>query len=151
VNRVKVAVMGDVERARQALTAAVGLPCVLAASWDAFDVLAAGCQHGERTSGAGDMFAPYAFAATAAAEGRAAITTAPSLPSAYPVATGDAEFFEANQEDLAVTLAGLARALHDRLAAAAADEAVAEADRTACADGAFQAALVQGLLAPGEQ
>lgn len=150
MNRVKVAVMGDVERVLESLTAAVGLSAVLAASWDAFDVLAAGCQHGERASGAGDMFAPYAFAATAAAEGRAAITTALSLPPGYPVATSEADFFETHQEDLAVTLAGLARELHDRLAAVAA-EAVAQADRTACADGAFQATLVQGLLAPGEE
>lgn len=150
MNRVKVAVMGDAEQALESLTAAVGLPCVLAASWNAFAVLVAGCHHGERTSGTDDMFAPYAFAATAAAEGRAAISTAPSLPSGYPAATSDAEFFPTDQDDLAAALADLARALRDCLVAVA-DEAVTEADRAACADGAIQAALVQGLLAPGEE
>jgi hypothetical protein len=142
--------MEDVERALESLVAARGLPGVLAASWDAFDVLVAGCQHGERASGAGDMFAPYAFAATAAAEGRVVISTAPSLPSGYPAAASGAEFAEADQEGLAMALAGLARVLHVRLGAAA-TEATAEADRAACAGGVAQAAMVHGMLAPGDE
>jgi hypothetical protein len=147
--------MRDVERALESLATASGLSGVLAASWDAFDVLVAGCQHGERASGAGDMFAPYAFAATAAAEGRAVIMTAPSIPSGYPATTSDTRFAGTELASLAIALAGLARALHERLAsaadeAAAAAQAVAEADRLACTAGAVQAALVHGLLARGE-
>lgn len=147
---VKVTIMGEVERALESLAAASGLPGVLAASLDAFDVLVAGCLHGERSSGAGDMFASYAIAATAAAEGRAMITNASSLPSGHATATSTADFAESDQASLAIALAGLGGALHDRLAAAA-EEAVAEADRAACATGAVQAALVHGLLARGEE
>jgi hypothetical protein len=96
------------------------------------------------------MFAPFAFAATAAAEGRAVIMTAPSLPTERATATSGAGFAGAEQEDLARALVQLARALHDRLAATA-GQAVAEADRAACVGGAIEAALVRGLLARGEE
>jgi hypothetical protein len=144
------AVMRDVERALESLAATSELPGVLTASWDAFNVLVAGCQHGERVSGASDMFVPFAFAATAAAEGRAVLMTAPSLPTERATTTSSAGFAEAEQEDLARALAQLARALHDRLAAAT-GQAVAEADRAACVGGAIEAALVRGLLARGEE
>lgn len=140
--------MREADELRQALEDASGLAGVLGASWDAFDLIVTGCQHGER--GSRELFAAFAFAGAAAATGRRLVTAAPSLPAGHGRATSPARPVADDQEQLADTLASLARALHERLVAAY-RQAGDPADQDACADAAVHAVLVRELLARGDR
>ena len=136
--------MGEIDRRLRCLEEAGGLAAALAASWDAFDLLTAICQ--QSGHGAHELFAAYAFAAPAAAQGRTIVRAAPSLPAGHGAMTGAGECVPDDLDELADSLAGLARVLHGCLASAA-REAPDPVDGAACADAAIQAALVWELLA----
>jgi hypothetical protein len=139
--------MDQIDHARQRLESATGISELLDAGWDAFGVLAEGCQRGQ--DGTHELFAAYGFAVTAATQGRIAIATAPSLPDGRPDAADQPERSVADDPDRAArALAGLAGLLRQRLAAAA-RQAGDSADGQACADAAQYAATVHELLAAG--
>jgi hypothetical protein len=133
--------MGQIDTVRRQLEAADGLARVLDASWMAFEVLAAGCQQCQ--DGPRELFAAFAFAAAAAAEGMIVLAAAPSLPPGPP---GQACELPADAGDAADALAGLARVLHQRLATAA-GQAGDSPDAVPCAEAGLQAAAVYRLLA----
>jgi hypothetical protein len=96
---------------------AADLAELLGAAWDAFSVLLAGCQDAEDRSA--ELFAAFAFAAAAAVQGRLIIDSAPSLPAGLRVVTSGVAAVNADPEQIADDLAGLAEALSVRLSAAA--------------------------------
>lgn len=135
--------MNQIERARQRLEEATGLAQFLDASWMAFDLVVAACEQGQ--DGRHELFPAFAFAAAAAAEGRALIAFAPSLPSG-PVPAERCDHAQTGMEETADAVADLADALHLRLAQAS--ERVGEGpDAAACAQAAVRAAQVHKLLA----
>ena len=136
--------MTETDETLTRLDAAGGLPEVLAVAWDAFSVLQAGCRDGLGRSA--ELFAAFAFAAAAAAEGRLLLDSAPSLPAGQGAVTGAVPAVDADPGRLADDLAGLARALGARLGAAARD-AGDGGDRDACGEAAVKAARVGELLA----
>jgi len=138
--------MREIDGMRRRLEATDGIAPVLAASWDAFSLIAEACHACER--GSRELFAAFAFAATAAAEGRTIVAGAPSLPAGHGAAASPGELVSHDITAVADALADLAGALHSRLASASV-RARDAGDRAACADGAVQAALVRELLARG--
>lgn len=136
--------MPGIENTQARLAEASDLPGLLAVAWDAFSLLLAACQDSQDRST--ELFAAFAFAAAAAAEGRLAIAGAPSLP-ANPGRrpSGDASG-EPDLEKLADSLAGLAHGLAESLSSAA-RESADPGDRDACEDAAAQAARVREILA----
>ncbi len=135
--------MSQIAQARQRLDQVTGLAQVLDASWMAFDLVVAVCEHCQE--GSHELFPAFAFAAAAAAEGRALIASAPSLPP-EPVPAARCDEMQAGAEETADALADLAEALHRRLSAAC-GPAGEGPDAVACAQAAFQAAHVGKLLA----
>jgi hypothetical protein len=121
-----------------------GLPRMLDATWDAFDLLAAVCRQCEEQSAS--LFAAFAFASTAAVEGRHCITAAPSLPRESGTTTSHAAAVPSDLEAVADTLAGLAGMLSEELSSAA-DHAGDPGDRAACAAAARHASQIRELLA----
>lgn len=121
---------------------AAHIPALLAAAYDAFEYMLLALRAAEGHAGA--LLPAFAMSAAAAANGRDAIASAPSLPPGAP--PGPAALEAAAAADpgaLADDLAGLGLMLSERLAAAPA----APADRTACADGAAHARRIHWLLA----
>jgi len=110
---------------------------------DAFGLLLACCRDSKDRSV--ELFPAFAFAATAAAEGRHVVLTAPSLPN-QGLETSRAVCVQEDVEVIADALAGLAGALSAYLSAAA-RHARDPGDRAACHDAAEQAGQVQALLA----
>src|SRR6185312_13354037 len=103
--------MDQISTARRQLEQACGLAQVLASSLEAFDLLEAACQDGQ--DGSRELFAAYAFAATAATEAQIAIARAPSLPDLDPAAPGPAQSVHPNpKETNPDALADLAELLH---------------------------------------
>lgn len=136
--------MSRIAEARERLEQATGLAQVLDASWMAFDVMVAVCEHCQE--GSHELFPAFAFAAAAAAEGRTLIAAAPSLPpGTVPAARGDDA--QAGLDQAADALADLAQALHRRLSQACRPGG-AGPDAVACAQAGFRAAHVHKLLAP---
>ena len=70
------------DRRPQALLAATDLPSLLAAAYETFEHILAALRSAEESAGA--MLPAFVMAAAAAANGRDAILTAPSLPRAGP-------------------------------------------------------------------
>lgn len=136
--------MSQIARARQRLEEAAGLAQVLDASWVAFDLVVAVCEHSQQ--GSHELFPAFVFAAAAAAEGRTLLASAPSL-SPGPVPGTRSADVQAGLDETADALAGLAEALHRRLTEAC-GQAGEGPDAVACAQAAFQAAHVRKLLAP---
>ena len=132
----------DVEaRLRQASN----LPEILAASFDAFEVIRLLARRSEdRVVG---LFAAFMSAADAAVDGREAVTTARSLPVPDVSTTAPGE--SAAQADLGEVidaLAALGGLLDDRLTRAAVT-AAEPADRAACEDAAGAARRIHQLMA----
>jgi len=138
--------MQDIGSIRARVDAAGGLPGLLEAAWDGFGLLVSACRGCEER--AGGLFAAFAFAAAAAAQGRLALASAPSLAAGYRGETGSARPVNADLDEVADSLAGLAGLLAARLGAAA-GQASDRGDRDACAQAAAEAAQVGGLLARG--
>jgi hypothetical protein len=118
---------------------------LLAAAWDAFGLLLAACQDSEGRSA--ELFAAFAFAAAATAEGRLAIAGAPSLPTEPGQTASSGASSEPDLDKLADALAGLAGRLGERLLSAA-RESSDPGDREACKHAAAQAARACEILAP---
>jgi hypothetical protein len=137
--------MPEIENTQARLEAASDLPGLLAVAWDAFSLLLAACQDSEDRSA--ELFAAFAFAAAAAAEGRLVIAGAPSLPAELGQGASGGVSGEPDLDKLADALAGLADRLGERLSSAA-RESADPGDRDACEDAAAQAARVCEILAP---
>ncbi len=129
------------------LSRAGDLSSVLAAAHEAFDgILLAIRGREDPVTG---MFAALVMAAASAADGRDAVTRAPSLPLAalrHAVLTRRAGEPEPGIRDLARSLGGIAGVLARRLVQAGRDAAVA-GDRDACAQAAVCAGEIHDLLA----
>ena len=131
---------------QQHLLDAIGVPSVLAAGWDAFELVRAVA--GASADQAADMYPAFTFARGAAVNGRNAIAFAPSMPADQatllerPVLSGDVY-------EVADALADLASALSGRLRETA--ELAADAgDRAACENAARDADRISELLAKGK-
>jgi len=136
--------MTDIDKTLTRLDAAAGVSELLAAAWDAFSVLLAGCRDGEQRSA--ELSAAFAFAAAAAAEGRLLVDSAPSLPAGHGEVTSGVVCVNADPDMAADDLAGLALALGARMSVAA-REAGDGGDREACGQAAAAAARIRELLA----
>ena len=78
--------MQDIDGMRERVEAAGDLAGLLEAAWDGFGLLVAVCRECEER--AGGLFAAFAFASAAAAQGRLIVAPAPSLPAGYRGVTG---------------------------------------------------------------
>src|ERR1022692_2895387 len=126
---------------------AAALPDLLAASFDAFELVRATARSCDDR--APELFAAFMMTADAAVDGREAITTAPALPagSAASMASGPAA--DTAVDEITAALAALGGLLSDRLASAA-SAAAAPGDQTACAEGAGAADRIRHLMARGD-
>jgi len=136
--------MSPVLGPRERLQHAAALTAVLDAAYDAFEQMLLAIRfHENPTSG---LFATFIMAAASAADGRDAVAFAPSLPPRPGTqAPGDGEPAEENAEAIAESVAVLSRLLAVRLAQAGAS-APDPGDRAACADAAWCAEYIYGLL-----
>ena len=138
--------MNQIKLIHRRLAGAGGLPAVLAASWDIFELIAtvASVSAGESP----DMYPAFTFARGAAISGRNAIAFAPSLPPIPSEAPPGPPTPGADVYRTADVLADLASALSSRLREAA-EFAAAAADRSACQDAANEADRITQLLVKG--
>jgi hypothetical protein len=135
--------MDLIAHATARLARADGLAAIIGAAYDAFEDMLPVIE--QQQDPAGGAFTAFVMAAAYAASGRDALLFAPSLPPAspsHPDGSGDPR----PALETAVGLTQLARLLTERLGQAA-TMATDDADRRACADGAFQASTLAALLA----
>jgi hypothetical protein len=135
----------QIELARQHLLGADGVPGVLSAGWETFELVIAVA--GVSADQSADMYPAFTFARGSAVSGRNAIAFAPSMP-AGSVPSGTPEPVTGDVYQVADAVAGLASALGARLRDAAGRAADA-ADRDACEDAAGHADQISELLARG--
>jgi len=139
--------MNRIISARNRLSDASGLPAVLDAACDAFEIIRSVLR--EHDDSASAMFVPFVMSATAAANGRDAICFAPSLPShrlgELPALGDDRQLCQNSAEELAGAVTALSGLLVARLVQAARSAAGAR-DRAACADGERDARDIHVLL-----
>jgi hypothetical protein len=122
------------------------LPTTLATSFDAFEAirrLARRCQNLDP-----DLFAAFMSTAAAAADGRDAITTAPSLPPG-PAAQPEMTTLPADPAPAADAIAALAIILATQLDGAA-DQSTTPGDRAACEDAGNAARQIRQLMTSGD-
>lgn len=139
--------MDQIEQVQQHLHAADGVPAVLSASWEAFELVqavAAAC-----ADQAADMYPVFTFARGSAVSGRNAIAFAPSMPAGYAEPPAVTAPVTDDVYEVADAVAGLASALGARLRETAGLAADAD-DRTACEDAALDAEQISAMLAKGE-
>lgn len=136
--------MQEIDGIRLRLEAADGLAALLEVAWDAFSLMLAACQECEGQSA--ELFAAFAFAASAAATGRRVLVAAPSLPPRRGSGTGHEASVRPDLEEIGDGLASLARLLDLRLSSAA-GQARGPGDRRACRDAAVESARICELLA----
>lgn len=139
--------MNQIEQVQQHLHTADGVPAVLSASWEAFELvqaIAAVC-----ADLAADIYPAFTFARGSAVSGRNAIAFAPSMPAGYAQSLAVTAPATGDVYEVADALAGLASVLVARLREAAALVADAD-DRTACEDAALDAEQISALLGKGE-
>jgi hypothetical protein len=145
-NEVNVMIEIDIlrERLERPIHSADGVAGTLKAAWGAFDLLLAICHECEDRSA--ELFAAFAFASAAAAQGRHLIWAAPSLsPPSETVASGAALVMDDDLEEIADALADLAQVL-GRCLSSAARAADDSGDQGACADAAREADQIYQLL-----
>ena len=136
--------MWEVEGVRSRLEAAGDLAELLEVAWDAFSLTLAVCQ--ECQSQSVELFAAFAFAASAAASGRRVLAAAPSLPPGRENGTGHEAIVRPDDlEGVGEGLAGLADLLGVRLSSAA-RQARGPGDRRACQGATAEAARIRELL-----
>jgi hypothetical protein len=134
----------QVELARQRILGAVGLPGVLSAGWEVFDlVIAIAPASADRSA---EMYPAFTFARGSAVSGRNAIAFAPSMPSRSPAPPVGPAPVADDVCEVADAVAGLALVLSERLREAAGHAAHA-GDRAACEIAAGHADQVSRLLA----
>jgi hypothetical protein len=136
--------MREIDGIRLRLEAADGLAELLEVAWDAFSLMLAACQECESQSD--ELFAAFAFAASAAATGRRVLVAAPSLPPRRGNGTGHEAIVRPDLEEIGDGLAGLAHLLSVGLSAAA-SQAREPRDRRACQDAAAESVRICELLA----
>jgi hypothetical protein len=137
----------QIERIRQHLTDADGVSGVLAASWQAFELVRA--VTGANAGQAPDMYPAFTFARGAAVSGRNAIAFAPSLRADCAPWRDTPSLVTGDVYEVADAVAELAFVLSGRLreeAGLAADRG----DRVACENAASDAERISRLLAKGE-
>jgi hypothetical protein len=136
------------ERIAAALESADRLPGLLDAAWTAFEaILSLSATYADTDAG---FFTALVYAMPAAADGRDAIVTAPSLPArpAGQEPDGASDLVHGDSAaEAAAAMAALSAVLADRLTAAAGSAGDRE-DRTACLIGARHAREIHALLAP---
>jgi hypothetical protein len=123
------------------------LPAVLAASFDAFEVirrLARRCQNLDP-----DLFAAFMSTAATAADGRDAITTAPSLSPGPATQLGGMPQPADDPAEAADAITALAIILATWLDGAA-DQSAIPGDRTACKDAGDAARQIRQLMTSGD-
>jgi len=126
------------------LQMAAGLPEMLAAGFDAFEVIRLTARAWQdRAPG---LFAAFMTAADTAVDGREALTIAPSLPPADGAEPGSAITAGIDPGQAADAVAALASVLRDRLTSAAA-WAHLPGDQAACQDAAAAAGRICQLMA----
>jgi hypothetical protein len=128
------------------LTRADGLPATLIAAYEAFDTILLAIRG--REDPATGMFAALVIAAAAAADGRDALSRAPSLPLSAitpAVMTRPAGIAEPGTRDLATGIAGIAHLLAERLEDAQ-KTAELPGDQDACQNAAASAREIHALL-----
>jgi hypothetical protein len=131
----------------QRLAGAGDVPAVLAASWEAFELVAA-----IASASAGDspgMYPAFTLAGGSAVTGRNALAFAPSMPPVPPDTGQNTPKPAGSVDEIADALAGLASALSSRLRQAAGQAATA-GDRSACEDAASEAEQITRLLGTGD-
>jgi hypothetical protein len=139
-----VSVVRDIDGMHARVEAAGELGGLLEAAWDGFSLLLSACRGCEER--AGGLFAAFAFASAAAAQGRLILASAPSLAAGYRGEASCEGSVNADLEEVADGLAGLAGLLAARLSSAA-RQAADPGDREACWEAGAEAARVRGLLA----
>ena len=138
--------MNQIELAHQRLADADGLPAVLAASWEIFELIAAIAS--VTADNSPDLYPAFTFARGSAIGGRNTIAFAPSMPAVPVNAAHSLLKPAAGLHEIADALAGLASSLGGRLRDSA-GLAPAAADRSACEDAASEAERIAQLLARG--
>jgi hypothetical protein len=130
------------------LQGAAGLPDLLLASFEAFEIVRLVARRHEDQ--AAELLPTFMTAADAAVDGRESVTTAPSLARASRThTTQGALAAQADMTEVTGGLAVLAALLAGRLSDAATLAAKA-ADRTACQSAARAAQQISGLMARGD-
>lgn len=140
--------MNQIERMHQRLADADGLPAVLAAGWDVFELVATIASASADESR--DLYPAFMFARGSAVSGRDAIAFAPSTPRASADARYDPPKLTAPVYEIAAALANLASALSTRLRESARLAADAS-DRSACENAASEAERIVRYLAKGNE
>jgi hypothetical protein len=136
----------EIELSDGCLRRATSLPDLLAAGFDAFEVIRRLARQSQGK--APDLLAAFMSAATVAADGRDAIASAPALLSAgSPARPGGRPGREPGPQAAADSIARLAAVLADRLDHAA-SLATTPRDWRACEDGAQAARQIYQLMAP---
>lgn len=133
----------EIERSGARLRQSVGLPDLLAASFDAFEAIRRLARQCEGMTP--DLFAAFMSAATEAADGRDAITAAPALASADGPALRHGGHARPDPRAAADSIAVLAAVLTGRLDDAA-SLATMPGDQLACQDGVQAARRIHQLM-----
>ncbi len=123
---------------------AVTLPEVLAAGFDAFEVIRRAARGSVDT--VPGLFAAFMTTAREAVEGREAITAAPSLPPGPAAIPAGLPTVNASADQVMATLASLGALLASCLSQAAATAAL-DADRMACEESGRAAQQIRRLMA----
>jgi hypothetical protein len=139
--------VNEIKLIHRRLTDADGLPAVLAAGWDIFELIATIASATADESH--DMYPAFTLARGSAVSGRNAIAFAPSMPPISAGAGHEVPKPSGDADEIADDLAGLASALSMRLRESA-ELAADAADRSACENAASQAGRVTWLLAQGD-
>ena len=136
----------EIDLARQRLLGADGVPGLLSAAWDAFEVImVVAAASADKSAG---LYPAFTFARGSAVSGRNAIAFAPSMPACYAAPPATPAPVTGDVHEVADALAGLASALSARLREAAGGAGNA-GDRGACQDAAGHADQISKLLARG--
>jgi hypothetical protein len=133
----------QIELVRRRLLGADGVPGVLSAGWETFElVIAVAAVSADQSA---DMYPAFTFARGSAVSGRNAIAFAPSMPASY-APSGTPEPVTGDAYQVADAVARLASALSARLRDVAGRAADAD-DRAACENAAGHADQISKLLA----
>jgi hypothetical protein len=138
--------VNQIEVIQQHVIDADGVPGVLSASWQVFELVRAVA--GASADQAADMYPAFTFARGAAVSGRNAIAFAPSLPADHEPWSGVPAPVTSDVYQVADAVAELASALSGRLREAA-GLAADPGDRVACENAASDAERISRLLAKG--
>jgi hypothetical protein len=139
--------VNQIELARQHLLGADSMPGLLAAGWEAFElVMAAAAATADRSAG---LYPAFTLARGSAASGRNAIAFAPSMPGGYTAPHASLVTEASDVDEVADAVAGLASILSACLRKAA-ERAADAGDRAACEVASRHAEQIGRLLGRGE-